>query len=188
MVGAVFGEYDPSKFCIAFNTVKPDPEIEGNYIPGKRVEYDIREIDSREFDFNNKDDIKRINVWRRQILGRNFPKMRKTREFWLESEKEYVVYLVTKQLKVSHHVKWRRLANQFNAHFHGSTQRTGEKLLLRGRQKLGVITEDRPAPWRTSAAIQGQASKWQDLKEILREAVAKAAEKAAKDKEKVSND
>lgn len=46
----------------------------------------------------------------------------------------------------------------------------GEKLLTQGRQNLGILLVERPAPWRTSAAIQGMAAKWRDVREMIRDA------------------
>ena len=150
--------------------MKPDPNNPSEMIPGKRVSYDLQEIDDRDFDFDNPDHIKRINVWRRQILGRNFDKQRKTRQFWLELEKEYVVHLARAQLSSSSRIKWNRLANAFNERFQGTTQCTGEKLLSQGRQNFSGLQVERKAPWRTAAAIQGMSVKWGDFRELVREA------------------
>ena len=58
------------------------------------------------------------------------------------------------------------------------TQRTGER--LRAWQDNGYedrLIEDRPAPWRTSSALQGRFYKWPETKQIKDAADQRAQEK-----------
>jgi hypothetical protein len=122
-------------------------------------------------DFNSTASVKKLNTWRSQILGRNFPASRKTREHWLQIEKQLVLDLVTSQLQIRSSIKWNKLANSFNRKMVGTTQYAGEKFCSRGTRILDVLEEDRAAPWRTKSSIQGMCFKWTEYKALLDAAI-----------------
>jgi hypothetical protein len=122
-------------------------------------------------DFNNAASVKKLNTWRSQILGRNFPASRKTREHWLEIEKELVLNLVESQLQTRSSIRWNRLTNTFNRQMTGTTQHAGEKFCSRGTRILDELEQDRSAPWRTKGSIQGMCFKWAEYKTLLDAAI-----------------
>jgi hypothetical protein len=128
---AVVGVEDPSNLILVFDTTRSDPNNPGSTIPGERV------LNRCHFkvDFNDKDSVKHLNSWRRQILRRNFPPIRKVRVYWLQSEKDTVLALIKEQLKSHKYLKWNRLTNTYNQQRSGVTQRAGEKYVLVGNKK-----------------------------------------------------
>jgi hypothetical protein len=122
-------------------------------------------------DFNSAASVKKLNTWRSQILGRNFPASRKTREHWLQIEKQFVLDLVKNQLETHSSIKWNKLANAFNRQMAGTIQRAGEKFCSRGTRILDALEEDRSAPWRTKSSIQGMCFKWNEYKTLLDAAI-----------------
>jgi hypothetical protein len=122
-------------------------------------------------DFNSAVSVKKLNTWRSQILGRNFPASRKTREHWLQIEKQLVLDLVKSQLQTRPSIKWNKLANAFNRTMAGTTQHAGDKYCARGTRILDALEEDRAAPWRTKSSIQGMCFKWTEYKTLLDAAI-----------------
>lgn len=128
-------------------------------------------------DWNNARSVGKLNGWRRQILGRNFPPTRKTREFWLQSEKDLALELIKQHLLARGFVKWRKLANEYNRYYTDVVQRRGEKLLTKFG-KMDRLENDRAAPWRTSGSLIGMAIKWPEVKDLYKESEDRATEKA----------
>jgi hypothetical protein len=165
---AVTGVADRSKLKIKFNTERDDPDREGGVIPGDPVEYDYLE-NHAEPDWNNAEEVRILNTWRRQIFGRNFAPIRKTRELWLQSEKDLVLTLMREQLEQRGFIKWNRLSNRFNLQMHlaGVVQPFGQGFIKSGNQNISILREDRVAPFRSKQAIMGQSIKWKEYDALL---------------------
>ncbi|KAF4626862.1 hypothetical protein G7Y89_g11297 [Cudoniella acicularis] len=157
---AKLGIQNDSLLNIDFDTEKPDKSKEGKWLPGKRVfnRYDHAD----EMDWEDKEMIKKLNSWRHQILNRNFGNIRPIRPHWIEPEKQLALVIMKRQLQTRKTIKWRALANEFNKHFQGTTQKKGELLLRKGMKKQGCLYVDRPAPWRKASAIRTAAEKWEE--------------------------
>ncbi|KAE9369337.1 hypothetical protein N431DRAFT_510896 [Stipitochalara longipes BDJ] len=161
---AVIGTQDDSKLSLDFNTIRPDPKNPSNSIPGERVtnRYHLT------VDFNDKNSVRKLNIWRKQIIGRNFPdKKSKTVQSWLQNEKQLVLDLMREQMEHHGYIKWNRLTNTYNRRMAGVTQRAGEELVAQGNRKAGVLKEDREAPWRTKSALAGVKDRWQEFKDMV---------------------
>ncbi len=166
--GAKVGVVDKSKLKIDFDTERDDPLHPGVVVPGDSVHYDYLESHT-EPDWNNAKDIQALNTWRRQIFGRNFPPIKKTREIWVEREKDAVLDLMRKQLDSRRYLKWNRLANDYNKQMAGVVQNSGEKFLSKGIRQFDGLLEDRAAPWRSTSAIMGQAYLWPEYRALMSE-------------------
>jgi hypothetical protein len=147
-----------------YNTVRDDS---GQSTPGIRVPNRYPHA----VDFNNAVSVKKLNTWRSQILSRNFPASRKTREHWLQIEKQLVLDLVKSQLQTRSSIKWNKLANAFNRQMAGTTQHADDKYCARGTRIVDALDEDRAAPWRTKSSIQGMCFKWTEYKTLLDAAI-----------------
>jgi hypothetical protein len=152
-----------------YNTVRNDSNNSGQSTSGIRVPNRYPHA----VDFNSAPSVKKLNTWRSQILGRNFPASRKTREHWLQIEKQLILDLVKNQLQIGSSIKWNKLTNTFNRQMAGTTEHAGEKFCSRGTRILDALEEDRAAPWRTKSSIQGMCFKWTEYKTLLDAAIPK---------------
>jgi hypothetical protein len=153
---------------IRFNTERDDPEREGRVIPGDPVEYDYLE-NHAEPDWNNVEEIRTLNTWRRQIFGRNFAPIRKTRELWLQSEKDLILKLMREQLEQRGFMQWNRLSNRYNLQMHlaNVVQGRGQEFIKHGNRNTSVLREDRETPFRSKQAIMGQSIKWPEYGDLV---------------------
>lgn len=164
------GVVDRSKLKIKFNTERDDPQHAGRVVPGQSVEYDYLETHT-EPDWNNLEDIRALNIWRRQIFCRNFPPVRKPRPLWLQSEKKLLLNLMREQLERQKYLKWNRLTNSYNEQLAlaGVIQKAGEPFYKPIASSSAALKEDRTAPFRSTPAIMGQSSKWPEYGELIHE-------------------
>jgi hypothetical protein len=153
---------------IRFNTERDDPEREGRVIPGNPVEYDYLE-NHAEPDWNNAEEVRTLNTWRRQIFGRNFPPIRKTRELWLQSEKDLILKLMREQFEQRGFMQWNRVSNRYNCQMHlaNVVQDRGQEFIKHGHRNTSVLGEDRRAPFRSKQAIMGQSIKWPEYGDLV---------------------
>ncbi len=164
---AVVGDADETMMTITFELERKDKS--GQVIRGQHVTYDYLENHVAP-DWNSAEDIRALNHWRRQIFGRNLPPIRKTRELWLQSEKDLVLDIMRDDLEKRNYVRWNAFANAFNRKMATAKviQRAGEAFVSPGLRKADALTEDRAAPWRSKQAILGQCtSKWSEYSELL---------------------
>ena len=169
------GKEDLSKIHINFDTVlyceRTGKILAHHFLYNSYVEEHLP------VDFNDAQQISRLNGWRRQILGRNFPPTRKTREFWLQSEKDAVLELIRQHLLARGFVKWRKLTNEYNRYYANVIQRKGEKLMTKFG-KTDRLEQDRQAPWRTSGSLIGMANKWKEVKVLQKNSDDRTTQKA----------
>jgi hypothetical protein len=164
---AVIGERDESKLFIEYSTTRRDPKNSNNMIRGDRVQKRYQEA----VDFNDADSVKRLNAWRGQIFRRNFPEIcrKKFNHPWLQTEMDVVLELVRAQMTTHQRLTWISLANTYNLKMAGHLQKAGEKLVKGGNRKADILKEDRQAPRRTGASIQGTLNKLQEFREMMEE-------------------
>ncbi len=164
---------DWSYVYLHFKTVKlkENPEYPNDLtklIPSDEPGRPVYNCFQWQIDWNDENDIHRLNNWRRQITARNFPPLRKGRPAWVEAEKQLILKLAEEQMKKSNGKlpKWKLLTNAFNKHMHGTIQPRGEKLIAKGTRNSDALEEDRDAPWRKSTGISGFAKKLQEFKDL----------------------
>jgi len=167
---AVVGKRDPAKLVVQYETRKVVHNggtrqlVKG---AGAFYRYPHR------MDWNSKEHIKKLNAWREQIHRRQFDRKRKTRHYWLESEKVVVLelleaHLQERSLQDKHEPLWNRLANTYNTRNYKRLQRTGSRFVADGKAKGdGLMDRDRLAPWRTSNSLLGISKKWPEIKAML---------------------
>jgi len=167
---AVVGSRDPTKLVIQYDTRKVihkrgTPQL----VKGAGAFYRY----PHRMDWNSKENIKKLNAWREQIHRRQFDRKRKTRHYWLESEKVAVLeafetHLQERALRGKNEPLWNRLANTYNARYYNRIQRTGSRFVADGRAKGdGLMDRDRLTPWRTANSLLGISKKWPELKTML---------------------
>ncbi|CZR57654.1 uncharacterized protein PAC_07543 [Phialocephala subalpina] len=184
---AVLGEADDSKLVIVFDTRRKSKLNPGNYIPGERVVYDWLELGNTYPDWKSVKDIRRLNKWRRQIMKRNFGKVRNDRPPWIQSEKRLVLDLVAEQLLRKPKLKWNRLANRYNEVQRGVVQKAEEKLLAKGKNNEDILVKDRDSPWRTRGSIYAMSRKWSEIAKLVRDVKQNKKQQDAKHKRKKQN-
>lgn len=164
---AVVGEKDESKLCIEYSTTRSDPKNPNNTIRGDRVQKRYSEL----VDFNDAKSVNKLNGWRGQIFRRNFPEIcrKKFNYPWLQTETDTVLELLRAQMTNGKRWTWVSLANSYNSKMAGQLQKAGEKLVKGGNRKADILKEDRPAPRRTGASIQGALNKLQEYRELMEE-------------------
>ena len=139
------------------------------------------------FDWSNATHVKKLHQWREQVFRRRIGGVRPTRKNWMESEKFYLLSMIKQQLKTHHRPKFNKLANAFNNRFHGTIQRRGQRAVFKGKTKNdGVLEEDRPAPWRTVSALEGQTFKWDEYHKMIEENDRRRAQAAAENDSQVA--
>jgi len=164
---AVVGEADETMMTITFEVERKDKN--GQVVRGQHVTYGYLQNHVGP-DWNSAEDIRALNIWRRQIYSRNLPSIRKPRELWLQSEKDLVLDIMRDDLEKRNYVRWNALANAFNRKMAMAkvVQRAGEAFVSSGLRKADALTEDRVAPWRSKQAIMGQCtSRWPEYRELL---------------------
>ena len=167
---AVVGCRDPAKLIVQYETRKVvNNEGTPQLVKGAGAYYRYPHC----MDWNNKEHIKKLNSWREQIHRRQFDRKRKTRYYWLESEKVAILemfasHLEERALQDKHDPLWNRLANAYNTRFYERLQRTGSRFVADGRAKGdGFMDRDRLTPWRTANSLLGVSKKWPELKTML---------------------
>jgi hypothetical protein len=163
----VVGEADETMMTITFEVERKDKN--GQVVRGQHVTYGYLENHVGP-DWNSAEDIRALNIWRRQIYSRSLPSIRKPRELWLQSEKDLVLDIIRDHFETRRYVKWNALANAFNRKMAMArvVQRAGETFVSSGLRKADALTEDRAAPWRSKQAIMGQCtSRWPEYRELL---------------------
>ena len=80
-----------------------------------------------------------------------------------------VLELLRAQMTNGKRWTWVSLANSYNSKMAGQPQKAGEKLVKGGNQKADILKEDRLAPRRTGASIQGALTKLQEYCELIEE-------------------
>lgn len=84
-------------------------------------------------------------------------------------ERDDVTRLAGRQLRHRTHLAWNRLANDYNR-----THYSAELMNFVGERRVGErnagqhLLEDRRAPWRSVAALRGQAPKWEEFSKLLK--------------------
>jgi hypothetical protein len=164
---AVVGERDESKLFIEYSTIRRDPKDPNKTIRGDRVQKHYPEL----VDFNDAKSVNKLNGWRGQIFRRNFPEIcrKKFNHAWLQTEMDTVLELVRAQMTSGKRWTWVSLANSYNSKMVGQLQKAGEKLVKGGNRKADILKEDRLAPRRTGASIQGALNKLQEYRELMEE-------------------
>jgi hypothetical protein len=164
---AVVGERDESKLFIEYSTTRRDPENPNNTIRGDRVQKRYPEL----VDFDDASSVNKLNAWRGQIFRRNFPEIcrKKFNHPWLQTEMDTLLEVVRAQMTTQERLTWVSLANSYNSRIAGQLQMAGEKLVKGGNRKAGILKEDRQAPRRTGASIQGALNKLQEYHELMEE-------------------
>jgi hypothetical protein len=164
---AVVGEKDESKLCIEYSTTRSDPKNPNNTIRGDRVQKRYSEL----VDFNDAKSVNKLNGWRGQIFRRNFPGIcrKKFNHSWLQTETDTVLELLRAQMTNGKRWTWVSLANSYNSKMAGQLQKAGEKLVKGGNRKADILKQDRLAPRRTGASIQGALNKLQEYCELMKE-------------------
>lgn len=161
---AAVGLRDGLKLIADYNTIRPDPNNPGKFIPGDRVKNRYH----REVDFNDAESVRKLNAWRHQLFRRCFPEFARPQLRYLESEKQTILGLMKDQMeRNSAYLRWNKLTNDYNRQMSEVIQRVGEKLVAAGNRKAHVLAEDRKAPWRTRSAIAGISSKWQEYRNLV---------------------
>ncbi|EPE25037.1 hypothetical protein GLAREA_11618 [Glarea lozoyensis ATCC 20868] len=161
---AKYKVFDPSKLNLDFHTEAESPPGSGQY--SKAAGIPVINRYAHPVNFADHASVTRLNQWRSQIIGRNFPPTAKKREYWLELEKQQILALIAQRYEDHTNIHWKTLTNKFNADNMGAIQPKGSPLLSKENKKAKALQCDRPAPWRTSDSIKHAAFKWSEY-EVL---------------------
>lgn len=158
-----------TKFRIFLLSRNEEPKGSGTFIEGDGANYNYSSMKRRGFKWDDPKNIKSLHQWHEQIFRRRIGGVRPTRAFWLDSEKRLLLSLLKDMLKTHHCAEWNKLANRFNQTMQRRTQHEGEKLVFKGKKlDRGFMKEDRPAPWRTTSALQGQNLKRKEYHAMIK--------------------
>ncbi|CAG8980780.1 hypothetical protein HYALB_00010685 [Hymenoscyphus albidus] len=172
---AVLHQPDPTKLKLHFrtrHTNKRTGEVTDDLVKNKY---------RHKVDWNSREDIKKLNAWRSQILSRNFRISKKKREYWLVSEQANVMNLIYEQLQSRPTLRWAKLANDYNHQFHETIQPAGSRLLNTAKRVHNTISQDRQTPWRTRASIEHAAWKWPQYQTVVAKSKARQGAQAGTD-------
>jgi hypothetical protein len=167
-IRAVRGCPDESLLTVILKaTAKPDDE---KYRPGHRALYYKYQ---QEVDWHSTSSIKKLNDWRDQLYRRNLPRVQKSYPFWIERERDELLYHAAQMLTSRSTIAWNRLANIYNTNNYvaGVEHRAGDKCVAENKSTAGNhLKRDRRAPWRTASALQKKSRTWPGFRDLIKDA------------------
>ncbi|KAF7943138.1 hypothetical protein EAE96_011080 [Botrytis aclada] len=168
---AQIGIPDPSKFYLTRQNVD-DPE-----------EVDLRQYAQiAGFDWNDPEDIKKLNKARAQNRKRTHGNIAETRIPWTQLEKDKLLEEVQDAIRVGetrHTIDWDEIADRLRQRFDGFVQKKGSKLApgverepKNGKKDRTLKTSrsDRVGYSRTGSATETQALKYPDILKLINDA------------------
>jgi hypothetical protein len=179
---------------MTFKLEKDDPENPGRSIPAGIAIYTYHR--AAEVDWTSKESVTRLNGWRQGNFIRQIGPKQKTRELWLESERDQLIQILEQHLSTRvvrgrwKGIDWLDIEGRYNAIMKGTMQNVGEltaKRMYSVGKKQKATSESRPikkariAPERSAAALRNQIEQFADdrARQLVRDAKNKDAEELA---------
>lgn len=155
---------DLRKLRIVFETVQEDPKNAGQPLSGRT----ITKTYYHKVDFANHAQVLDLNAWRTKTINQALNNRGKYSKSWLQSEKDFLLELITEQAEKSHpKFPWNRVTNQYNHRLAGVLQGPEERFVLQGNRSSATLDGTRLAPWRGAHAIEQQVKMWPESRLIL---------------------